>query len=95
MALITAAYEIVFVGVLGGTPGKLIQGIRVTTADGQPCGLARSARRFLPQAATFVPGLGLAVAFSVWGISALRLFRHPLRRSLFDEAAGTVVVRRR
>lgn len=71
--------------VTGGTIGKLIFGLRVTTARGQRAGLGRNTARWLlliiDQACCFLPGL-------------LTSFNSKGHRRIGDMAAGTYVVHR-
>lgn len=77
-------YFLVFEGLRGRTPGKVVAGLRVVTVTGRPIGFAHAALRNLLRAADALPTdylLGfVAMAFS------------PRFQRLGDLVAGTVVV---
>lgn len=67
---------------LQGTPGKRMNGLKITTLAGERIGIARSALRFAASLASWATaGLGFVACF--W---------NPRRRTLHDYVAGTVVV---
>ena len=78
-------YEAGFVYLFGGTPGKLMTGIRVVSPkNGGNIGLVRSLVRAV--------GVMLSQLFAVlWLISAAMIFVAPQRRTLHDYLAGSVV----
>ncbi len=77
-------YTILFEWLFGATPGKLLLGMRVVTAVGQPCGLLAAAVR---AALRLIDGLFFAIpAYASMSSS-------DLRQRLGDKAARTVVVR--
>lgn len=80
-------FYVVVQGVTGGSPGKLLAGVRVVTADGELAGLGRSLGRTLLWAVDgapwFVPLVGPIVALTSVG-----------HRRIGDMAAGTYVVAR-
>jgi uncharacterized RDD family membrane protein YckC len=85
-ALVSAlVYQIGFEGLTGTSLGKVVTGIRVTTADGQPIGFRAATVRNLMR---FVDGLG------VYLVAALPVLLTRRRQRLGDLAAGTMVVRR-
>lgn len=89
-----AAYEVCFVALAGGTPGKLALGIRVATLAGQqPPGWGQAAARWVLNMAQLIPFLGQLVALAIWFVSFILLFSDPLHRTLFDRVGGTVVVK--
>jgi uncharacterized RDD family membrane protein YckC len=85
------------VAFLGGTPGKLMVGLRVTLADGRttPPGLTPAAVRSLPGFAGIVPLIGplIGVGFAI--SSVIMVNTDPECRSAYDRLAGTRVVRKR
>lgn len=100
--------DVILQGWLGGTPGKLIVGIRAVRPDGQICGLWRAFVRSLPFAVGVVTGgVGLGVGAQSPVITAVGwlgtlllvgelvvlLVRKDHRR-VGDLLAGTVVVRK-
>ncbi len=77
-------YYGVLQGALGGSPGKLIVGLRLVRADFTPVGVLRGIARYFAFIFALAPmGLGLLVL----GI-------HPRKQGLHDLLAGTVVVTR-
>ena len=94
--LMVAALQMLMIAYLGGTPGKLMVGLRITAEDGAttPPGLAKAFRRILPAFFGFVPliggliGIGFLVTTLVW------VNTDPERRSAYDRLAGTRVVRK-
>ena len=88
--LACTVYEIVLVGLLGATLGKLITGIRVVQLDGTRCGLWRGLRRAL------LP-IFLLWTLLVWLYPVVYLAAFAFRegRGPVDRLAGTTVVRRR
>ena len=80
---------------VGGTPGKLVLGLRITTDDGAttPPGPRRAFLRFLPQFAAAIPGIGQLVATVVPLVAfVMVLTDRDERRSIYDRIAGTRVV---
>ena len=94
---ITAGYAVT-TAYFGGSPGKLVLGLRVTTDDGftSPPGLRRAVLRFLPGVVAFVPVVGVTLG----GLLLIAAFVMIVtddeeRRSLYDRIAGTRVVHAR
>jgi len=85
------------VAFLGGTPGKLMLGLRVTLADGRttPPGLRPAVLRSLPGLAGIVPLVGPLVGIGFAVASLVMVNTDPERRSAYDRIAGTRVVRKR
>lgn len=81
-AAISCAYYTLFIGLNGATPGKLMMGLRVVRASGEPVGAGIAMLRW---ASEFVSRLTL-------GIGYLMVIWHPERRALHDLIAGTKVV---
>lgn len=79
-------YFIVFEGVLGWTPGKILSGLRVIQTDGRRIDLIRAAVRNLYR---IIDGLFFYL------IGALIIWRTPLHQRLGDLAAGTLVVEKK
>jgi uncharacterized RDD family membrane protein YckC len=77
-------YFTVFEWLSGGTPGKLLLGMRVIRANGEPCDLG----------AAFIRGLGRyvdGVPFGL-GLIAYTQMKPPFHQRLGDKWTGTVVV---
>jgi uncharacterized RDD family membrane protein YckC len=76
-------YFVVFEGVLGATPGKLLTKLRILRTDGQRCGFVGAILRTV----------GRPLDWSTGGILPVLLVRFsPSRRHLGDRLAGAVVV---
>jgi uncharacterized RDD family membrane protein YckC len=84
------------VAYLGGTPGKLILGLRITLVDGAttPPGLRPAALRSLPSLAAAIPVVGQLVSIGFAVASLVMVRSDPERRSAYDRIAGTRVVRK-
>ncbi|GJM39105.1 MAG: hypothetical protein DHS20C19_24720 [Acidimicrobiales bacterium] len=82
------------VGLLGGTPGKLILGLRITRDDATttPPGLEIGARRMIPALVGQVPIIGALITIGVTLASLIWVIDDPERRSAYDRIAGTRVV---
>ncbi|MEM8745373.1 MAG: RDD family protein [Actinomycetota bacterium] len=94
--LVSYVLTVVMTARLGGPPGKLIMGVRVTLADGvtSPPGLGPAFTRTVPAIVGSVPGLGglLTVALNV--VNVVFVSRDEERRSVHDRVGQTRVVRR-
>ena len=100
LVVIGIAMSVVFllmVAFLGGTPGKLMLGLRITHEDGAttPPGLGKALLRSIPGFLAALPVIGQVVAILV-PIAALVMVINdrPERRSVYDRIAGTRVVRK-
>lgn len=82
MIPIAIAYGVVPPVMWGGTPGKLLLGLRIVKPDGSPIGYKESVIRWL---ATALSGL-------ILGIGYLMIAWDPERRALHDRIAGTRVI---
>ena len=92
--LFSACYEIVTTSRFGGTIGKLALGLRVTEIDGtSPPRVEASARRWAPNLLTVVPVLGYIAGLAMLVLSLAWITSDPDRRSVFDRAGRTVVVK--
>lgn len=76
-----ACYHIGFVWQYGGTPGKLLFGLEIVTAEGTPLSLGRSIMRYI----------GLILSAATLGIGFLIVLADPERRALHDHLARTRV----
>ncbi|MEQ8842177.1 MAG: RDD family protein [Acidimicrobiales bacterium] len=93
--LIMMALVVVMVATLGGTPGKLILRLRVTTADGTtPPGFGPATMRALTWLPTFIPVVGIVIWFALGITSLVFINNDHERRSVFDRVAGTRVIRK-
>lgn len=91
LGVLLAAYEIVMVGAIGRTVGKMAVGLTVVSASaGGVPGFGRSALRWIAFLLYNVPyGIGLVAAVATIVMS----FVDPRRQTIHDKIAGTVVVR--
>lgn len=89
--IVMAAIE----GRYGGTPGKLLFGLRVALADGTttPVGFRLALSRRAPDAVSFVPGIGQLIAVLV-ALAALVMIARDKeeRRSPYDWITNTRVI---
>lgn len=90
----TAGYEIILTTILGGTVGKLLLGLRVTEIDGTtPPSPLVATRRWGPNVLTLLPVLGQFIGLIILVLSLAWITSDPQRRSVFDRAGPTYVVR--
>ena len=78
----------------GGTPMKLLLGLRVVQAgDGSPVGWRHVALRWLvPGVCTLLPVIGIPALLLVGLVSTVFIFTRPTRQAVWDLAAKTVVI---
>lgn len=87
-------WDALFVSFLGGTPGKLMLGMRVvdaesgTTPPGPKFGFMRALNRLL----NITPAIGGLIGLIVGVVSLVFLFTDDRKRTVMDRIAGTVVV---
>jgi len=79
--MLEAAYQIYFLSQYGGTPGKMLLGLRVVRADGSPLGVSGAITRYI----------AFWVTAFTFGAGFLIIFFDPQRRALHDHIAGTRV----
>jgi len=82
--VVIVAYYVLFEGLAGWTPGKLVAGIRVIDEAGRPPGLRRSLVRNALRLVDGLPFLNL--------IGVLLILASPERARFGDRVAGTRVV---
>ena len=80
--IVSFAYEVFFVSTYGGTPGKLILGLRIVRADGSPVSAALACGRYL---AYLINTFTLFIGFIMAG------FDHQ-KRALHDRICDTRVI---
>lgn len=79
----------------GGTPGKLIVGLRITDEDGQtPVGWRGAFMRSLPSLLGNIPVLGILITLGAAIASLFMINSDPERRSAYDRIGSTRVVRK-
>ena len=85
---------VVMVARLGGSPGKLAVGLRVTKIDGvtSPPGDRESVIRTLPGLLGLIPVVGGLISLGIGLISIRYVAADPQRRSIYDRIGGTRVV---
>lgn len=96
IALISVAVRGWLVAVYGGTPGKLLVGLRVTATDATttPPGAEPAFKRAVVDLVGIVPGIGVIASIGIGLASAFFLVTDPERRSVYDRVGGTRVVHR-
>ena len=95
--IVTLVWWLIIVGMvarLGGSPGKLAVGLRVTRIDGNttPPGDQESAMRALPGLLNLIPVVGGLIALAIAIVSIYLVSNDPERRSVYDRIGGTRVV---
>ena len=86
ISLIPILYFVVLEAVMGGTLGKLLLGMRITTVDGSRIGWGASIVRNLLRIIDVLPFAYILGAILIW--------TSPYKQRLGDRVAHTVVVRR-
>ena len=81
--VVGVAYHAGFIAVSGGTPGKLMLGLRVLQADGEPATLGTGVLRYFGY---WVNGLTFGIGFLMVAFSSEK-------RGLHDNIANTLVVK--
>ena len=91
LAAIYAPYEILFVSRRGGTPGKLMTGVRVVSIHtaGLPLPVQAAKRWAVPTIPGLIPFIGGLVTLAVY----VSITWDPARRGWHDKAAETAVIR--
>ena len=93
--LVVLALTILLVATQGGSPGKLMLGLRVTLPDGTtPVGYGPAVMRVVPWVLTLIPLLGILVWLGVVIASLVFISNDAARRSVFDRVANTRVIRK-
>ena len=94
--VVAVFWDFLWVALFGGTPGKLILGLRVATNDTlqRPPGWGRAALRSLNRVVGLVPILGGLVTSLVALASLVMLFVDDQRRTVMDRIGKTVVVKK-
>jgi uncharacterized RDD family membrane protein YckC len=95
-AIFVLAYDALTTHFLGGTPGKLVLGMRVAEAESGmipptlPVASKRAAHRLL----NLVPGVGSIIVGLIGLASLVMLFTDGRNQTVMDKFAGTVVVKK-
>lgn len=93
---IGVAWDLAWVSAVGGTPGKLMLGLRVAdpASGASPPGFLKAALRALNRAVGFIPVVGGLLVLLIGLISLVLLFNDDQRRTVMDRIATTVVVKK-
>ncbi len=83
------------VATLGGSPGKLALGLRVTLDDGSttPPGWRPAIMRAVPSLVGWVPFIGFLLNLILWVTNIVLIANDPERRSVHDRIGNTRVIR--
>ncbi|MEZ5167754.1 MAG: RDD family protein [Acidimicrobiales bacterium] len=95
VTLLALAVQVWLLHTFGGTPGKLVLGLRITEADGTttPPSWQTAAMRVIPIAiATSIPFVGGLIGFAVLIMCLVWVSNDPERRSVYDRVGNTRVV---
>jgi uncharacterized RDD family membrane protein YckC len=95
-AIFAILYDTLFVTYLGGTPGKLILGMRVAEADSgtTPPPLPVAAKRAVNRLLGLLGTIGSGIAFIIGLASLVMLFTDERHQTVMDKIAGTVVIKK-
>lgn len=95
-AIIALAYDTLFTHFLGGTPGKLILGMRVAEAESgiSPPSLPVAGKRAANRLLGLLSDIGSIVALLIGLASLVMLFTDDRNQTVMDKIAGTVVVKK-
>jgi uncharacterized RDD family membrane protein YckC len=80
------AYIIIYIymeGIKGGTPGKLILGMRIVNSDGKTIGIPKAALRYI----------GKIISLTILGIGCLMIGWDAKKQGLHDKIAHTYVIK--
>ena len=94
-SLVFVGIQVVLIRQFGGTPGKLIVGLRITEADGRttPPSWRHAAMRVIPIAIiTQIPLLGLLTSLTILVLCLVWVSSDAERRSPYDRIGDTRVV---
>lgn len=96
VGLVGLLWDFLWVAFVGGTPGKLILGLRVAAANTAktPPGIGKAALRSLNRLVTLVPIIGGLVGLLVGLASLVMLFSDDQHRTVMDRIASTVVIKK-
>lgn len=89
-------WDFLWVAIAGGTPGKLMLGLRVARPDTgeSPPGFAKAALRALNRLIGLIPGLGGLISLLIGLASLIMLFSDDQHRTVMDRIATTVVIKK-
>lgn len=93
--IVAIAIQVGFIRMLGGTPGKLVLGLRITDADSvtTPPSMRNSAMRVIPIAVvTQIPLVGFLASIAILVMCIVWVNGDAERRSVYDRVGDTRVV---
>lgn len=95
-AIFAFAYDALFTHYMGGTPGKLLLGMRVAEAENgmTPPSLVVAAKRAANRVLGLLGNIGSGIAFLIGLASLVMLFTDDRHQTVMDKIAGTVVVKK-
>lgn len=93
--VLTALYEVLFIGLRGATPGKALVGIAVVRQrDGvTPPGVDVGFLRWVVEAVGLLTIVGALIGLVIFVLNVIYLFTDPRRRTINDRIAKTYVVK--
>lgn len=96
LGVVGILWDFLWVAFAGGTPGKLMLGLRVARPDTgvSPPGFGKAALRSLNRLLSLIPGLGGLVIGLVGLVSLVMLFSDDQHRTVMDRIATTVVIKK-
>jgi uncharacterized RDD family membrane protein YckC len=96
LGVIGGLSDFIWVGLFGGTPGKLILGLRVARSDNgaHPPGWSKAGLRGVNRLVSFVPIVGSLIVLLVGLASLIMLFSDGQHRTVMDRIASTVVIKK-
>ncbi len=95
MLIVGVCYEVGFVTTKGGTPGKLILGLRIVEVENgvTPPDGSVAALRWSPALIGVIPFAGPIALIGIFLMCAYWLFSDPNRQTVYDRIAKTYVVK--
>lgn len=89
-------WDLAWVSAVGGTPGKLMLGLRVAdpVSGASPPGFLKAALRALNRGVGLIPVIGGLLILLIGLMSLILLFTDDQRRTVMDRIATTVVVKK-
>ncbi len=96
LGLIGILWDFLWVAFAGGTPGKLMLGLRVARPDTgeSPPGFGKAALRSLNRLLSLIPTIGGLIALLIGLVSLVMLFSDDQHRTVMDRIATTVVIKK-
>ena len=94
LLIVSVFYEVGFVTMKGGTPGKLILEFRIVEVENAmtPPKGSVAALRWAPSLVMVIPFVNFIAMIAIFVMCVYWLFSDPLRQTVFDKVAKTYVV---